>query len=379
MKIDSLLTQSASVLESGLAAQSAGRLDEARRHYLDAAEALFNAAKQSKGDLKAKRVAQAEELLARAEALSVRAWPASKAETPLAKGTSSKPEPAPANDDKVAEWLVAERPNVRFDDVAGLDDVKEQIRLKLIYPFAHPDKAKKFGVKSGGGILLYGPPGTGKTLIARAVAGEVEAAFFSVKPSEIMSKWVGEAEQNVQKLFEVTRSHPRAVIFIDEVESLVPKRRDSGSTVMQRVVPQILAELEGFERGGGALLFIGATNEPWSLDPAVMRPGRFDDKVYVPLPDFAARRRILEINLKERPLAADVRFDDLAQICDGYSGADVANICRKACAIPFIESIRTGVDRDVERRDFESVFAQVRPSVNPKELARYEKFATTGE
>ena len=373
MNPTSWLDQSAAALDSGLAAQAAGRLDEARRHYLDAAEALFNAAKQSKGDLKAKRIAQAEELLARAEALSA------KAETLLAKGVPSKPEPATATDDKVAEWLVAERPNVRFDDVAGLDDVKEQIRLKLIYPFAHPDKARKFGVKSGGGILLYGPPGTGKTLIARAVAGEVEAAFFSVKPSEIMSKWVGEAEQNVQKLFKVARSHPRAVIFIDEVESLVPKRRDSGSTVMQRVVPQILAELEGFERSGGALLFIGATNEPWSLDPAVMRPGRFDEKVYIPLPDFAARRRILEINLKDRPLAAEVRFDDLAQLSDGYSGADVANLCRKACAIPFIESIQTGVDRDVERRDFESVIAQVKPSVNPKELARYEKFAKTGE
>ena len=373
MNPTSWLDQSAAALDSGLAAQAAGRLDEARRHYLDAAEALFNAAKQSKGDLKAKRIAQAEDLLARAEALSA------KAETPPAKGAPSKPEPATATDDKVAEWLVAERPNVRFDDVAGLDDVKEQIRLKLIYPFAHPDKAKKFGVKSGGGILLYGPPGTGKTLIARAVAGEVEAAFFSVKPSEIMSKWVGEAEQNVQKLFKVARSHPRAVIFIDEVESLVPKRRDSGSTVMQRVVPQILAELEGFERSGGALLFIGATNEPWSLDPAVMRPGRFDEKVYIPLPDFAARRRILEINLKDRPLAAEVRFDDLAQLSDGYSGADVANLCRKACAIPFIESIQTGVDRDVERRDFESVIAQVKPSVNPKELARYEKFAKTGE
>ena len=369
--------RSAESLESGLTAQSAGRLDEARRHYLDAAEALFNAAKQSKGDLKAKRITQAEELLARAEALNTRAKPP-VTPTPTRNG-KDKSEPVNASDDKVAEWLVAERPNVRFDDVAGLEDVKEQIRLKLIYPFAHPDKAKKFGIKSGGGILLYGPPGTGKTLIARAVAGEVEAAFFSVKPSEIMSKWVGEAEQNVQKLFEMARSYPRAVIFIDEVESLVPKRRDSGSTVMQRVVPQILAELEGFERGGGALLFIGATNEPWSLDPAVMRPGRFDEKVYIPLPDFAARQRILEINLKDRPLAKNVHLDDLSQLTEGFSGADVANICRKACALPFIASIQSGVDRDVERRDFENVLMQVKPSVSPKEIIRYEKFATTGE
>jgi transitional endoplasmic reticulum ATPase len=154
----------------------------------------------------------------------------------------------------------------------------------------------------------------------------------------------------------------------------VPKRRSSGSTVMQRLVPQILAELEGFEEREGALLFVGATNEPWALDAAVLRPGRFDEKIYVPLPDLPARRRILELNLRERPLAPDVDLDALAEALEGYSGADVVNLCGKACAIPFIEAVERRVDRDVALDDFQAVMTQVKPSVSCKEMQRCQKF-----
>lgn len=357
--MDLLLTQATAHLERGLDLQGKGLLDQARFNYLKAAELLFKGAEKARGVEREQRVKQAEALLERARAL---------------EGKKAKPEAMEISTAE-AEWLVAEKPNVRFDDVAGLDEVKEQIRLRMIYPFTHPEKAKRFGIRTGGGILLYGPPGTGKTLIARAIAGELDAAFFTVKPSEIMSKWVGEAEQNVQKLFEIARSHPRAVIFIDEVESLVPKRRDSGSTVMQRVVPQILMELEGFEQKPGALLFIGATNEPWSLDPAVLRPGRFDEKIYIPLPDLAARKKMLELNLKGKPLAADVNLDELAILLEGYSGADIRNICDKASAIPFIQAVKTGQDRNIELRDFAAVLRQVKPSVVKKDLDRFEEFA----
>ena len=178
---------------------------------------------------------------------------------------------------------------MRFADVAGLEDVKEEIRLRLIYPLAHPEKAQRYGIQSGGGLLLYGPPGTGKTLLARAVAGEIDAAFFTARPSELMSKWVGEAEQNIARLFDEARQCERAIIFLDEVEAMIPARRSSGSTVMQRVVPQILAELQGIRQRSSGLLFMGATNEPWALDPAVLRPGRFDARIYVGLPGSAPR------------------------------------------------------------------------------------------
>ena len=148
----------------------------------------------------------------------------------------------------------------------------------------------------GGGRLRHGPPGTGKTMIAKAVARELDATMFVITPAQLMSKWVGEAEQNVRKLFDAAKEEPKAVIFMDEVEAMVPKRRSSQSSVMQRVVPQILQELEGFDRKAGrALMFMGATNDPWSLDPAMMRPGRLYSTVYVPLPDPVARFRLFAI------------------------------------------------------------------------------------
>ncbi|HUW08453.1 MAG TPA: ATP-binding protein, partial [Anaerolineae bacterium] len=140
------------------------------------------------------------------------------------------------------------------------------------------------------------------------------------------------------------------------------------------VVSQILAELEGFDQEDGALLFVGATNEPWALDPAVLRPGRFDDKIYVPLPDVEARERILWLSLQDKPLAPDVPYRGLAETLEGYSGADIVNICVKACSIPFLEAVKAGIERDVEMRDLLSVIREVRPSVSPKEVSKYDNF-----
>src|SRR5688572_8296792 len=229
------------------------------------------------------------------------------------------------------QWIVKEKPNLKFDDVAGLDNVKEDIRLKMVYPFQHPELAKKFGIRGGGGVLLYGPPGTGKTMLAKATAGEIEATFFRVSPAEMLSKWVGEAEQNIKKLFDAAAAEKRSVIFIDEIEALVPARRDEGSSVMQRVVPQILQGVEGFDKKAGRpILLMGATNVPWQLDPAILRPGRFDEKVYIPLPDLPARRAMLDMYLGKRPVADDVDLDALAAKLDSYSGADIRYLCDRS-------------------------------------------------
>ena len=245
----------------------------------------------------------------------------------------------------------------------------------MIYPYTHPEEAARYKIRRGGGILLWGPPGTGKTMMARAVAGEIEAAFFTVKPSEIMSKWVGDSEQNIEKLFKSARSHERSIVFIDEIEAMVPSRRESQSAVMTRLVPQILAELEGFDtETQNPLLFIGATNEPWSLDPAVLRPGRFDEKVYVGLPDKPARRKILELNLADRPLADDVDLDDLADRAEGYSGADVKNICEKAAADVFLRAVKSGSGESsppIALADLQGVLKETRPSVTATDLQRF--------
>jgi transitional endoplasmic reticulum ATPase len=287
---------------------------------------------------------------------------------------------AAATDDEDAanagDWIVRDKPAISFDDIAGLEDVKDEIRLKMIYPFEHPELASRYGISTGGGVLLYGPPGTGKTMMAKAVAGELDATFFLISPAQILSKWVGQAEQNVRKLFDMARDEDRSVIFIDEIEALVPRRRTSQSTVMTRVVPQILQELEGFDRKADQpLLFLGATNEPWSLDAAAMRPGRFDAKIYVPLPDAPARYRMLEMYLGNRPLAEDVDFARLCDCLEGYSGADIRNIAQKAAAIPFVESVQGQQPRPITMSDIASVIEQTLPSVGKEDLAKYEQFA----
>lgn len=274
------------------------------------------------------------------------------------------------------DWIVKDKPNIRFADVAGLDDVKQEIHLKMIYPFQHPELAERYGVNVGGGMLLYGPPGTGKTMIAKAVACELDATMFVISPAQLMSKWVGEAEQNVKRLFEAAKDEERSVIFMDEVEALVPKRRASNSSVMQRVVPQILQELEGFDRKAGrALLFLGATNEPWSLDPAMMRPGRLDAKVYVPLPDPEARFRLFEIYLGKRPLEDDVDFAKLVELTEGYSAADIKAICERSAIRPFLESVAGSEPRNISEADVVAVVESTAPSVSEKDVEKYDRWA----
>src|SRR5438105_8927601 len=298
--------------QRGLDAGRAGQWDSARIYLLEAARAMVELSKDAQGEeLREARREMANKLLDLARD-SEKAKQESRKAGPVQRTRSENT--AEAEGGKGAEqWIVKEKPTLRFADVAGLEDVKEDIKLKMIYPFEHAELAKKFGVRLGGGILLYGPPGTGKTMLAKATAGEVDATFFRVSSADMLSKWVGEAEQNIKKLFDAAAAEPRSIIFIDEIESLVPARRDEGSSVMQRVVPQILQGVEGFDKKAGRpILLMGATNVPWQLDTAMLRPGRFDERVYIPLPDLPARRKMLDIYLGKRPVGDDVDLDALA-------------------------------------------------------------------
>ena len=358
----------------GIARFRMGELDEAKYHFLKAAEYLLQLARQSEGKLREARMKQAQELVTLAKTVKERN--AQLREKVAAAKAGAPPASADAPTGVPKDWTLSEKPKIRFDDIAGLDDVKEQIRIKMIFPFTFPDKAKKYKVKTGGGILLYGPPGTGKTMIAKAVAGELDATFFAIAPAEILNKWVGESEKNIRKLFEAARNCPKAVVFIDEVESLIPKRRDSeAGSVMQRVVPQILSELDGFEaREGQNVMFMGATNEPWNIDYAMLRPGRLDEKVYVGLPERPARKRLLELNLKDIPLCEDVDQERLADRLGGYSGADIAYLCRKVAEQTFLESVELSHERPIAEADFERVLKTLRPSVTAADLDRFKKF-----
>ena len=357
----------------GIARFRMGELEEAKYHFLKAAEYLLQLAKESDGKLRAARMKQAQELVTLAKTVKERRQKVREQAAALKAGAPVSEEDKPG---VPKEWTLAEKPKLRFDDIAGLDDVKEHIRIKMILPFTFPEKAKRYKVKTGGGVLLYGPPGTGKTMIAKAVAGELDATFFAIAPAEILNKWVGESEKNIRKLFDAARACPKAVIFIDEVESLIPKRRDAeAGGVMARVVPQILAELDGFEaREGQSVMFMGATNEPWSIDYAMLRPGRLDEKVYVGLPDLDARKKILELNLKDIPLCDDVDQGAFAERLEGYSGADIAYLCRKVSEQTFLESVELGHERPVADADFQRVLKTLKPSVTVADLDRFKKF-----
>ena len=366
--------------QKGLDARRAGQWDSARVYLLEAAREMVALSKEATGDdLKAAREQAARKLLDLAR--DCENAKSSNRKSPVANRKSaatndSNDEGDDKNDISADQWLVTEKPSIRFDDVAGLEDVKHEIRLRMIYPFNHPDLAEKFGIRAGGGILLYGPPGTGKTMLAKAVAGELDAAFFRISPADVLSKWVGEAEQNLKKLFEAAANEKRAVIFIDEIEALVPARKDEGSSVMQRVVPQILQGMEGFDKSGkSSILFLGATNVPWQLDPAVLRPGRFDEKVYIPLPDLAARRKLLELYLEKRPLADDVNLDTLAERLEGYSGADIKYLCDRCAVVPFLHAVAGRVESTITNEVVEEVLAGTPRSVSGEQVKRFEEWA----
>jgi len=360
--------------DKGLAAYKAGDYGAAKPYLMQAADAMIKiAADTTDASRRQRRKAMAAELIEFAKSCDEHA--AAK-KTGRTKAAASEDEDGGA---KASDWIVREKPNIRFDDIAGLDDVKHEIRLKMIYPFSHPELAARYGVATGGGLLLYGPPGTGKTMIAKAVASEIEATMFVISPAQVLSKWVGEAEQNIRKLFQAAKAEDRAIIFIDEIEALVPSRRDSQSSVMTRVVPQILQELEGFDRTSASrpLLFVGATNEPWALDAAIMRPGRFDSKVYVPLPDEPARHRLLEIYLSKRPLVGDVDFAELVGRLDGYSGADIKAVADRAATLPFMDAVGGAEPRPIAMQDLLAVIAETPPSVRKADLAKFTAFAAT--
>ena len=357
--------------DKGLAALKQGDYVAAKPYLIQAAECMIELAEEAKDPKKrAEQEGYARELISLARDCERKAR-GGRGAAHRDRARDGEEEGARAED-----WIVRDKPQVRFADIAGLDDVKQEIQLKMIYPFRHPELAKKYGIDVGGGMLLFGPPGTGKTMFAKAIACELDATMFVISPAQLMSKWVGEAEQNVRKLFDAAKAEKKAVIFMDEVEALVPRRREQQSSVMQRVVPQILQELEGFDRKAGrALLFLGATNEPWALDPAMLRPGRLDTRVYVPLPDAEGRFKLFEMYLGSRPLDNDVNLAKLVELTAGYSGADIKAVASRSASRPFLESVGGGDPRNICMGDVLAVLQAMPPSVSPKDVRKFEQWA----
>ena len=269
--------------------------------------------------------------------------------------------------------VMVEAPRVRWEDVGGLDKAQARLKEGVELPLKDPDAFRRLGIRPAKGFLLYGPPGTGKTLLAKAVAREAEANFIATKSSDLLSKWYGESEQQIARLFARARQVAPCVIFIDELDSLVPARGGGlgEPQVTERVVNTILAEMDGLEELQSVVV-IGATNRPNLIDPALLRPGRFDELVYVGVPDKVGRRRILAIQTGKMPLAADVDLDEMADRTDRFTGADLEDLVRRAGLTALRQSLSV---TEVTMAHFEEALQESRASVTPEMEREYEQMA----
>lgn len=271
--------------------------------------------------------------------------------------------------------IMIEAPSVSWDDIGGLDDAKRELREGIELPLKHPDAFRRIGIRPAKGFLLFGPPGTGKTLLAKAVAREAEANFIAAKSSDLLSKWYGESERQVSRLFKRARQVAPTIIFIDEIDSLAPERGGGigEPAVTERVVNTLLAEMDGLEELQGVVV-IAASNRPGLLDPALLRPGRFDHLVYVSIPDRNGRLHILKIHTEKMPLAADVDLELLADRTSGYTGADLEDLTRRAG----LQALRENIDIEfIPMRMFEQALKETRASVTEEMEQEYRELAET--
>ncbi len=267
--------------------------------------------------------------------------------------------------------IYVEVPEVHWSDIGGLEDVKQQLREAVEWPMKSPEIFEQMGIEPPKGILLYGPPGTGKTLLAKAVATESGSNFIAIRGPEILSKWVGESEKAIRQIFRRARQVAPAIIFFDELDAIAPARgyRHDTSGVTDRIVNQLLTEMDGIEPLRNVVV-IAATNRPDIIDPALLRPGRFDRLIYVPPPDEKARLEIFKVHTRNMPLAEDVDLKELARKTEGYTGADIAAVCREAAMIALREEFKV---RPIRMKHFLEALKKVPPSLTREVIERYER------
>lgn len=283
-----------------------------------------------------------------------------------------------ASDGELLEEGLSE-PTIGFDDVAGMQDVKDRLRRSFLNPLKNPDLIKRYGMTVGGGLLLYGPPGCGKTYLARALAGEIGARFLSIGLSDVLDMYFGESERKLHELFETARRRAPAVMFFDEVDALGQRRTQLKGAAGRNLVNQFLSEMDGFSKNNEGVFILGATNHPWDLDPAIRRPGRFDRLVLVTPPTLEARRRMFELSLAGKPLGR-VDLDRAAKQTDGFSGADITAVAGLAVELAVESAMSSGREVPIDDSLLKKAISDVRPSTRPWfETARnYALYANEG-
>ena len=275
---------------------------------------------------------------------------------------------------KAKERILKSNNRVTFDDVIGLDDVKELINQMVVYPFKYKEIYKAFNRDSGGGILLYGAPGTGKTMIAKAIANEIDAVFYSIKCSDIASKWYGESARNIKELFDKARSHERSIIFFDEFDSLGSNRDHGNYNTVNMVVSELLSQIDGFESKKNTVLLIASTNKPWNIDSALLRSGRFNKKIYIGLPNKTSRINLLIHELKDSPLSK-VDLESISEKTEGYSSADIVELCNETKDIAIKRSIQMNQISPINQKDLIKALSMVSSTIVKDELDRLANFA----
>jgi AAA+ superfamily predicted ATPase len=281
--------------------------------------------------------------------------------------------------DPEGEAFDAEPSSVHLTDVGGMTEVKARLEAAFLAPMRNPELRQLYGKSLRGGLLLYGPPGCGKTFIARATAGELGARFLAVSLADILDMYIGQSERNVHELFETARRNAPCLLFLDEVDALGQRRTSLRNSAMRGTVNQLLTELDSVTSVNEGVFVLAATNQPWDVDTALRRPGRFDRMLLVVPPDLPAREAVFRYHLKDRPVAG-VDLKKLAKATDGFSGADIAHACDTAAENALLDSARTGKVRMIEMRDLEAALKEVKPSTGPWfETARnFVMFANDG-
>src|SRR5438105_182564 len=284
-------------------------------------------------------------------------------------GDAARPDDAPVRvperaggPDEATPWWEVEWPNLRLKDVGGMEHVKRRLNVAFLEPMRNPELRKAYGKSLRGGLLLYGPPGCGKTFLARAAAGELGARFLGIGLSDVLDMWFGNSERRLHEIFQHARRSAPCVVFFDELDAIGQKRANlQAAGSMRNVVNQLLAEMDGVGADNAGVFMLGATNHPWDVDTALMRPGRFDRMALVLPPDEPARVAILEHHLKEKP-ASGVDRKAIAARTDGFSGADLAHLCESATEVAMEESVTSGRVRPITTSDFNQALRQVKPS-----------------
>lgn len=269
-----------------------------------------------------------------------------------------------------------EKKVIQFQDVGGLEALKESIRMKIIKPFANPGLFEKFRKKIGGGLLLFGPPGCGKTFIARATAGECRTRFIPVHITDILNPYIGMSEQNIRDIFTSARANKPCILFFDEIDTIGFNRSKMSTEHFRPIIDQLLSEIEGIDSNTDRMLIIGATNMPWDVDPAFKRPGRFDRTIFVPPPDLEARVAIFQLKIADRP-CENIDILSLARNTELYSGADIESVVETASEIVILEIMKTGVERRITMKDMKEALTVVKPSTVEwlKTIKNYIKYA----